>query len=529
MTLYDRLAQHARTQPDKTAIECDDGPITYQQLHVLVDRCIVNFESLGLHTGDRVAMLGFNHPDWFICLFAAAQRGVVLVPMNWRLSVDELQFVVQNCGPSVLLHDTQFADTAARIKSNNSGLHLQAFCSTDFPPEVHAADLQSISKVKTESQTGDVPTKQTTSVNTGESTNKESNSDELTRALLIVYTSGTTGRPKGAVLSQQALMCSAEMSVHMHDMNKTDRVLNVLPLFHVGGLNIQPLPALLIGATLILPQGFDPQATLNSIANDNISLITVVPTVIKAMMSCTDWLTSDLSSLKAMAIGSTDVPIQIIQNVHKRGVPMLQVYGATETSPVAIYQTLETAKIEGSIGQAGKLCDIRLVNKDGHIVDVGQPGEIQVRGSNILNCYWQDEQGTAAALEDGWFKTGDVAQLDSNGLYWFTDRIKHVIISGGENIYPAELERIISQVAGVDAVSVVGLDDEKWGEVPVAVVAAADSSQLNEQSIQQACSQIAKFKQPRKIIFVNELPRNALGKIVVQQVKQLAENYVTDE
>jgi len=208
---------------------------------------------------------------------------------------------------------------------------------------------------------------------------------------------------------------------------------------------------------------------------------------------------------------------------------MLQVYGATETSPVAIYQTLETAKIEGSIGQAGKLCDIRLVNKDGHIVDVGQPGEIQVRGSNILNCYWQDEQGTAAALEDGWFKTGDVAQLDSNGLYWFTDRIKHVIISGGENIYPAELERIISQVAGVDAVSVVGLDDEKWGEVPVAVVAAADSSQLNEQSIQQACSQIAKFKQPRKIIFVNELPRNALGKIVVQQVKQLAENYVTDE
>jgi fatty-acyl-CoA synthase len=529
MTLYDRLTHHARTQPDKTAIECEDGQITYQQLIVLVDHCIVNFESLGLHTGDRVAMLGFNHPDWFICLFAAAHHGVVLVPMNWRLSVDELQYVVQNCGPSVLLHDTQFADTAAKIQSNNSGMRLQAFCSTDFPPEAYAADSQSTLNLKSESHTANALTRPTTNPNTGGSINNDTNSDELRRALLIVYTSGTTGRPKGAVLSQQALMCSAEMSVHMHDMNKTDRVLNVLPLFHVGGLNIQPLPALLIGATLVLPQGFDPQATLNSIANDNISLITVVPTVIKAMMSCPDWLTSDLSSLKAMAIGSTDVPVQIIRNVHKRGIPMLQVYGATETSPVAIYQTRETAKIEGSIGRAGKFCEIRLVNKDGHVVDVDQPGEIQVKGSNILNCYWQDEQGTAAALEDGWFKTGDVAQLDSSGFYWFTDRIKHVIISGGENIYPAELERIISQVAGVDAVSVVGLHDEKWGEVPVGVIATADSSQLNEQSIQQVCSQIAKFKQPREIIFVNELPRNALGKIVVQEVKLLTERFLTDE
>ena len=162
MTLYDRLTHHARTQPDKTAIECEDGQITYQQLIVLVDHCIVNFESLGLHTGDRVAMLGFNHPDWFICLFAAAHHGVVLVPMNWRLSVDELQYVVQNCGPSVLLHDTQFADTAAKIQSNNSGMRLQAFCSTDFPPEAYAADSQSTLNLKSESHTANALTRPTT-------------------------------------------------------------------------------------------------------------------------------------------------------------------------------------------------------------------------------------------------------------------------------------------------------------------------------------------------------------------------------
>ncbi len=499
MTLYDRIAHHAQVQPDKNAIESDAGDLNYAQLLVLVDQCIDYFQSLDLNRGDRVALLGLNHPDWFIAIFAAARSGVILVPMNWRLSADELQYVLNDCEPKVLLHDQQFADTALALRTNNSLLNLQHFGTHEFPPEVNVNEAARNATDK-----------------------HQATADELAQPLLIVYTSGTTGRPKGAVLSQQALMCSAQMSIHMHDMHEHDRILNVLPLFHVGGLNIQPLPALLTGATLMLPQGFDPQTAVESIAKNKISLMTVVPTVIKAMMACPIWQTTDLSTLKALAIGSTDVPLEIIKNVHARGIPMLQVYGATETSPVAIYQTLKTSHIEGSIGQAGNLCEIRLVDKHGNVVDENQSGEIQVKGNNILSHYWQDEQGTNSAMVDGWFRTGDVAHVDSNGFYWFDDRLKHVIISGGENIYPAELERIISQVAGVDAVSVVGFPDDQWGEVPIAVVIRSQGSKLEASAIQNACCQIAKFKQPREVLFVDQLPRNALGKIVVQKVRQMA-------
>ncbi len=505
MTLYERIAHHAQVQPAKNAIETDVGNISYAQLQVLIDQCIKYFQSVGLSRGDRIAILSFNHPDWFIAVFAAARCGIILVPMNWRLSTDELLFVLNDSQPKVLLHDQHFAGTAKTLQANNNALHLQQCGTHEFPPAVSSEE-------KIDKELNEQSVKQ----------------DELSQPLLIVYTSGTTGRPKGAVLSQQALMCSAEMSVHMHSMNTTDRILNVLPLFHVGGLNIQPLPALLSGATLVLPQGFEPQAALDSISKNNISLMTVVPTVIKAMMSCPNWHAADLSALKALAIGSTDVPIDIIKSVHERGVPMLQVYGATETSPVAIYQTLKNAHVEGSIGQAGKLCNIRLIDNRGNLAAVNQSGEIQVKGDNILNSYWQDEQSTNAAMVDGWFRTGDVAHVDSNGFYWFDDRLKHVIISGGENIYPAELERVISQVTGVGAVSVVGIPNDKWGEVPLAIIEKSQGAELDAQTIQQACSSIAKFKQPREILFIDQLPRNALGKIVVHEVKQLAISQLTE-
>ena len=487
MSLYQRLRGHAEFQPEKTAIESEAGKLTYRQLKVLTDQCVRYFKSAGLEAGDRVAILALNHPDWFIAVFAAAQCGLVLVPLNWRLSVDELGYVIGDSTPKLLLHDEEFAGTAAELHSTFK-LPLHRFGNSEFPPE--PADVQA--------PFNDIHT-------------------DVTAPLLIVYTSGTTGRPKGAVLNQRSLMSSAEMSQHMTDLTVNDRVLNVLPLFHVGGLNIQPLPALLFGATLVLQARFNPDEAVTALAENQITLINSVPTLLQAMLSSSLWNAENFKTLRAISIGSTDVPISLIEQVHDNGIPLIQVYGATETSPVAIYQRIEHAKLIGCIGRAGLLCDVRLCDGDGLEVSPGESGEIQVKGDNILSHYWNNQEATDAGFVDGWFRTGDVAHQDQDGFYWFDDRLKHVVISGGENIYPAELERVIREIDGVDEVSVVAKADERWGEVPVAVIVGS----VDRDTVLGSCESLARFKRPKEVVFVEALPRNALGKIQVQEVRKL--------
>ena len=250
MSLYQRLQKHAEFQPDKTAIESEAGKLTYSQLHVLTDQCVRYFKSVGLEPGDRVAILALNHPDWFIAVFAAAQCGVVLVPLNWRLSIDELGYMIGDSSAKLLLHDQEFEETATALKSTSGNLSLCRFGSSEFPSEP-AGDQESLNH----------------------------NNSDVNDPLLIVYTSSATGRPKGAVLNQTALLCSAEMSRHMTDLTVNDHVLNVLPLFHVGGLNIQPLPALLFGATLVLQARFIPDDAVTALSEKQITLINSVPTL----------------------------------------------------------------------------------------------------------------------------------------------------------------------------------------------------------------------------------------------------------
>lgn len=498
MSLYRHLQSHVETQPDKTAIESDSGELSYQQLKVLTDLCVEYFWSVGLKAGDRVAILALNHPDWFVALFAAAKSGVVLVPMNWRLSVDELAYVIADSEPQLLFHDQEFAATAVELKAQlattkHKDIALAAFGNDNFPLV----------------RSGVMP-----EPSNEELTAEEQNSES--EALLLVYTSGTTGRPKGAVLSEKALLCSANMSRHMLELVADDRILNVLPLFHVGGLNIQPLPALLWGATVVIPCKFNPDSAVQALRNERITLITMVPTVAQAMLASPAWNAAEFNSLRAVSIGSTDVPVSLIKKLQKDNVPVLQVYGATETSPVAIYQTLEDSHRVGSIGRAGSLCEIKIMNENGDTVLTGESGEILVKGDNILDCYWNNEVATSENIRDGWFRTGDVAHQDEEGYFWFDDRLKHVVISGGENIYPAELERVIRDVPGVEELAVVGLPDERWGEVPVAVIVGS----VEKDAVLNACAVLARYKQPRDVIFADSLPKNALGKVQLQRLKE---------
>ena len=477
------ISDAATRDPDKPALIFDRERLSYGDMAKAVSQRADDLRSGGIRRGDRIAWYGLNHPEVFVLLFACARIGAMLVPLNWRLAAPEIATIVANCEPKLLFHDDHFAEEAKSI-TGPAILPIGA----DVPPRNGNAGA--------EPPTIDDP-------------------------ILLVYTSGSTGTPKGAVLTQRALACNAAMSVEAHGMNADDMGLVVLPLFHVGGLNILPTPAFSVGATIVLHERFDPAATCAAL--EEVTLAIMVPTVLQAVMATEGWDGADLSALRAMSIGSTDVPRALIEAIHSRGVPLIQVYGATETAPFAIYQTVDDAMdTVGSIGRAGSRNSIRLV--DGlRDVAVGEPGEILVKGDNVLSEYWREPGQTAASLVDGWFHTGDVATLDEHGQYWFTDRIKHIIISGGENIYPTEIERVLRDLPGIIEVAVVGRSDPKWGEIPVAVV-VSDGNVTNETVLAACDGRLARYKHPKAVVFVDALPRNATGKVVAAQVREMIAN-----
>ena len=485
------LAGHAASRPDSPAISFAGITISFAELESQVAAMAGWLVRGGIAAGDRIAIYARNHPESFITLFAASRIGAMMVPLNWRLSEEELAWQMQDAAPAMLLHGVDFADMAARLAKTVS-------CRTvAIGDDLAAARKDYVLAAEDGAGSADAE-------------------------LLLVYTSGTTGRPKGAVLDQAAMHANAAMSHHAYAMAADDVVLNILPLFHVGGLNIQPLPALFLGGHVVIHDGFDPAGVLAAVAAHQITQITVVPTILGALLADPAWQEADLASLRMIAIGSTDVPVALIEAVHDRGIAVVQIYGATETSPTAIYQTADIAfGTAGSIGRAGCACEIRIVGPDGKEMPTGEVGEIWVRGDNILTRYWNNQAASAASITDGWFHTGDMARVDSDGLYWFADRLKHVIISGGENIYPAELERVLSDFDGLAEFAIVGRDDPRWGQVPVVVAVRAAEAPSAEDVLAHFSGRIASFKRPKDVVFVEALPRNALGKIVAGDVRAL--------
>jgi fatty-acyl-CoA synthase len=330
--------------------------------------------------------------------------------------------------------------------------------------------------------------------------------------LLIVYTSGTTGRPKGAVLAQSALLWNGYNAIHAHDLAQSDHVLSVLPLFHVGGLNNQTVPALLAGATVTLHRRFDPGRWLADVAARRPSLSLLVPATMQAVIAHADWPRTDLSCLRMIYTGSMVVPESLIGAFHARNVPVGQIYGSTETAPIAVFLTREDAQRKlGSTGRPAPHCEVKL-----------QDGEICVRGPNVMRRYWNDPQGTAAVLDaEGWFHSGDLARVDEDGYYWIMGRSKDVIISGGENIYPAELENILADCPAIAEAAVVGVPDPQWGEAACAVVVRKAGAVLDERGVLALFQdRLARYKHPRRVLFAEALPKNALGKVQKQELKK---------
>ena len=485
------VAAHAAAAPHRPALSFDRSILDYAALERAVAAMAGWLAARGIGNGDRVALYARNHPDSFVTLLAVSRIGAMMVPLNWRLSEAELSWQMADAAPALLIHGPDFTGMATRLATGSACPRIALGSELDAARDGHhLAETDGAGRPDAE--------------------------------LMIVYTSGTTGRPKGAVLAQPAMIANAVMSHDAYAMRPDDVVLNILPLFHVGGLNIQPLPALLLGAHVVIAPAFDPVATLALIDSHAITQMTVVPTVLAALLAQEGWPAANLTSLRMIAIGSTDVPVPLIEAVHARGIPVVQVYGATETAPTAIYQTAAIAfDTAGSIGRAGCACEIRITGPDGSEMPAGAVGEIWVRGANILTRYWNNEAASRDSISNGWFHTGDMARLDDQGLYWFADRLKHVIISGGENIYPAELERVLRDMPGLAEFAIVGRDDDRWGQVPVVVAVRADDTVTGDAVLAHFDGRLARFKRPKHVVFVAALPRNALGKIVADEVRAL--------
>jgi fatty-acyl-CoA synthase len=502
MDLSDLIERNAAFTPDKPAIVFEGETLTYADFAARIERTARALKSeFGVISGDRVAILSLNRPDYLVLLYACARLGAMLVPLNWRLAVAEQLFILSDAAVKILVLEQAFAEILPELKKSLPDTRIVGL---DFLPPQGSTFEALLTQAH------------------GDGRNPRT---DLTCPLLIVYTSGTTGRPKGAVLRQEALLWNGVMSQHMHGLTSDDHILTVLPFFHVGGLNIQTTPALHHGATVTIHARFAPEATLGAIARERPTLTVLVPATIQAVTEHPDWATADLSSLKAVSTGSTIVPPHLIERLVARGVPVLQVYGSTETCPIAVYTRLGgDLSRTGSTGLPGLACEAIVIDDNGVELPPDTPGEIAVRGPNVFFEYWGDAEATKEALHDGWYRTGDIGLRDADGYFWVHERKKNLIISGGENIYPAEVERVLLEHPDVRECGVIGRPDPRWDEVPVAYVIRRAGCLVEAEELKaHVLTQLARFKVPREFVFVDDLPRTALGKVQHFRLRQLDE------
>ena len=448
--------------------------------------------TLGLHAGQRVAWLGLNHELQCVTLVACARLGLIFMPLNFRLALAELNAVLQDAQPSLLVHDDLHADTAKALTQEGQVFGLKSCPLTDLIATSSSKDLT----LPAVSADADV---------------------------LLVYTSGTTGLPKGAVHTQAGLLANAKASHEAHQFKSKDIVLSALPMFHVGGLCIQTLPALLSGVTVHLHPRFEATSWLHAVSQGDLAerptLSLLVPATLRAVLEHPEWPQANLQSLRGIMAGSSTLPASYLEKFHARGVPVGQIYGTTETGPVSVILKFQDAMARmGFAGWPHADLSLKLIDAQGHEVAQGETGEVCVRAPNVMRGYWHLGNPKALkGLQDGWFHSGDMGYLDAQGCLQIVGRNKDMIISGGENIYPAEIENALASFPGVAECAVVGLPDDRWGEVPVLVlVRQANPEGVNLQAdavLSHLQGQIARFKLPRRVLFMPQLPKSALGKV----------------
>jgi fatty-acyl-CoA synthase len=461
------IRDRARTTPARIAIDHLGRELSYAELDAASERLAASFLARGLARGDRVATLTGNSPEHVAVFFACAKAGLILAPLSWRLAAAELAYQLEDSEPALFLVEDEHAGLAE---------------ATGHPSEplVLGGDGEAVDAVVED----DDP-------------------------LLLVYTSGTTGRPKGALLTQANCFWTNLSFDLATGVSGDDVVLQVLPQFHCGGWNVQALLAWWKGATVVLERSFDPARCLALIEEKRVTTMMGVPANYLFLAQDPAFATTDLSSLRRAVVGGAPMPEPLLEMWHERGVDVVQGYGLTEAAPNVLCLPPEDAVRKlGSAGKPYPHVDVRL----------SQDGELQVRGPNVFAGYWRNPEASAGAFDEGWLRTGDVAERDDEGFYRIKGRLKDMYISGGENVYPAEVESVLHEHTAVVDAAVVGVPDERWGEIGIAfVVAVGDVSE--EDLIEFVRERLARFKAPKAVRFVEALPRSAMGKVAKEDLR----------
>ncbi len=486
--------------PEREALVVDGKRFNYRQLNQRVNQTAWAIQGLGVKHGDRVAILAYNGNEFVEVVMAAAKLGVILVLLNWRLTPVELTFMLNDSGAKTLFYDATFTATAQELK-NKTGLDTIISVSGVSQISGSLNYDEMIANMPLTEPTPDAPV-------------------GLDTPHLIIYTAGTTGTPKGAIQTHGGGFWNALNDVVSMDITSNDRNLNVLPMFHSGGIGLFTLPVFYMGGTVILTRTFDPSKALELIRREKVSIFMGVPAIFLFLANQPDF--GCMKDVRIIMSGGAPLPVSLIKLYNENGLKLLQGFGMSEAGPsITVLDRDMYLKKAGSIGRRLMHLETRVVDEDMNDVGHGEIGELIMRGPNVMPGYWNRPQANEEAFRGGWFHSGDLARREADGSLYIVDRSKDMYISGGENVYPAEVENAIYEIPEIGEAAVIGVPDTKWGEVGKAIVTVKAGKKLTEeQIITYLKGRLAKFKVPASVAFIDALPRNAMGKVLKNTLRE---------
>jgi fatty-acyl-CoA synthase len=504
---------NARYQPDHVVLRYAGGDLTYAQLDERTARLATVLAGGGTGEGDRIAYTGLNSTSFLVTMLAAFRLGAIFVPVNFRLAGPELRSVLERSGATVVVSEEGHRGAVDAVRGSTS---VKRCLLVDDDTETPVAGSAPGWEPWTELLDKAVPS-----------------DTVLTRGFddpaVLMFTSGTTGLPKGVTLTHGNIWWNSVNVDTMIDTRRGDVTLVAAPMFHVGALNSFLTRTLVRGGTAVVRRSFEPQAFLDDIVAARVNSFFAVPAMLEALARIPGVFQADLSSVRSIVVAGAPVPPSLIRRYAKHGVLLQQAWGLTETAPFATHLPVE--RVLDKVGSAGipmPYTEVRVVDPVTQLpVGAEEQGEVVVRGPNVTSGYWENPEANAAAFDgEGWFHSGDIGYFDRDGYLFIVDRLKDMIISGGENIYPAEVERALADLPGLTDVAVVGLPDEKWGETVVAVVSVSSTDEVPvtlDDVRAHAGAKLARYKLPRELRVVPTVPRNASGKLDKRAIKQIIE------
>lgn len=494
-------ARWAARYPDEPYIKYGELSLTKGEFNRRINRLAHALQEAGVRKGTRFAALLANSNVFLEVLLALSKLGGIMVPLNFRLAVPELEYILNDSEPLGLIYSPEFAETALALRERVPGMSLMI------------RELEGGSEADPLYEEWIAGRSEEEPVPDGEVT--------LDDIQFIMYTSGTTGKPKGAAILHGNTQWNAINSINMYAFDSSDVSIACAPLFHIGGLAVSAFPALYVGATVVVQRFFNPAETLRLIEKERVTFMFGIPVMFLLMTQVPEFETTDYSSVRFFIAGGAPCPRSLIETWLKHGITFNQGYGMTETATaITALRTEDALRKLGSCGKPVLHTDIRVVDAEGNDLPRGEMGEVWVKGPNVIREYWRLPEATAESITDGWLHTGDMGYIDQEGYLYLVDRKKDMYISGGENVYPAEVEDVLMSFEKIADVGVIGIPDEKWGEVGLAVVVPAPGVDVTEEEIVEFCrGKLAKYKIPKKVVFVDSLPRTATGKILKKELK----------